>query len=168
MSSRCRLWCFWAAHSLPLRASVFRVLTGTHRCALMPRVASRQSANPFVAGVVLKSCGHGRGERCVVVNILSDVGTETTRNPCSTGSAARKFSVVTTRTIHDSRSKFPCERLCSQCFVSSSMFVLGLSTVQALCDVASVVLELLLDVIHRLAFLHDVLQHGRVFVETCP
>ena len=31
------------------------VLTGTHRCALMPRVASRQSANPFVAGVVLKT-----------------------------------------------------------------------------------------------------------------
>ena len=27
------------------------VLTGTHRCALMPRVASRQSANPLVAGV---------------------------------------------------------------------------------------------------------------------
>ena len=33
------------------------VLIGTHRCALMPRVASRQSANPFVARVVLKSCG---------------------------------------------------------------------------------------------------------------
>ena len=42
------------------------VLTGTHRCALMPRVASRQSANPFAAGVVLKSCGDGRGRRDVL------------------------------------------------------------------------------------------------------
>ena len=34
---------------------------------------------PFVVGVVLKSCGLGRGsERCVVVNILSTVGTENT------------------------------------------------------------------------------------------
>ena len=33
------------------------VLTGTHRCALMLRVASRQSANPIVAGVIVKSCG---------------------------------------------------------------------------------------------------------------
>ena len=32
------------------------VLTGTHRCALMPRVQSRQRVNPFLAGVVLSSC----------------------------------------------------------------------------------------------------------------
>ena len=57
------------------------VLTGTHRCALMPRVASRHSANPFEAGVVLKPCGQGRGRRCVVVNILSGVGTENTYTP---------------------------------------------------------------------------------------
>ena len=39
----------------------------------MPRVASRQSANPFVAGVVLTSCA--------VVHSLSDVGTENACTP---------------------------------------------------------------------------------------
>ena len=42
------------------------VLTGTHLCALMPRVASRQSANPFVVGVVLKSCVLERSRRDVL------------------------------------------------------------------------------------------------------
>ena len=88
------------------------------------------------------------------MNILSDGGTEDTYTSCSAGSAVRKLSVVVIRTIHDSRSKFPCERLRSQCFVkrsavlcfvSSSMFVSSLSTVQALCNLAGVVLELLLD-----------------------
>ena len=62
------------------------------------------------------------------------------------------LSVVTIRTIQDSKSKFPCERLRSQCsvkrsavlfFVSSSTFVLRLSTLQVLCNPASAVLELL-------------------------
>ena len=60
---------------------------------------------------------------------------------------------------------------------SSSMFVLSSSTVQALCILAGVVLEFLLDEIcvplevsvsYDLALLHDVLQHRLVFVETCP
>ena len=65
------------------------VLTRTQRCALMPRVASRQSANPFVAGVVLKFCCHGR----VVVNILSDVGTENTHRKLNrSAQLTKKFS----------------------------------------------------------------------------
>ena len=65
-------------------------------------------------------------ERCVVVNILSDVGTENTHTP------ARVEALFAS---HESRSKFPGERLSSQCFVkrsavvcfvSSSMFVLSL------------------------------------------
>ena len=61
------------------------------------------------------------------------------------------------------------------------MFVLSLSTLEALCNLAGVVLELLrLDEIcvplevpvsaefTVLHFFHDVLQHRLVFVETCP
>ena len=43
------LWIvLWATHGFPFghRCTV-GVLAGTHRCALMPRVASRQTANPF-------------------------------------------------------------------------------------------------------------------------
>ena len=59
--------CYWATPRPSLAGiGVPWVLTVTHRCALMPRMASRQSANPFVAGVVLKSCGHGRGRREVL------------------------------------------------------------------------------------------------------
>ena len=66
-------------------------------------------------------------------------------------------------------------------FVSSSRFVLRLATVQAVCNLARVVLELhrldeicvplevsLSTVIHDLALPHDVLQHRLAFVETCP
>ena len=130
------------------------VLTGTHRCALITTVASRQSANPFCGWCCLEVMWSWTwSERCVVVNILSDVGTENT-HPCSTGNAVHKLSVNTTRNFHDSRSKFPCERLRSQRFakrsavlrfVSSLMFALSLSTVQSLCNLAGVVLELLLD-----------------------
>ena len=62
-----------------------------------------------------------------------------------------------------------------------SRFVLCLSFVQVLCNVASVVLELLrldgicvpllsclVHVLRDLALPHEVLQHGLVFVETCP
>ena len=57
------------------------VLTGTHRCASMSRVASMQSANPLW---LVLSCSHVSwtwSERCVVVHILSDVGTENTHTP---------------------------------------------------------------------------------------
>ena len=76
------------------------------------------------------------------MNILSPAGTENTYN----------LSVVTIHTIQHSKSKFPSERLRSQCFVkrsaalffvSSSRFVLRLLTVQDLCNLAGVVLELL-------------------------
>ena len=128
------------------------VLTGTHQCALMPRVASRQSANPFVTGVVLKSWSWTWSERCVVVKLQSDVGTD---NTCTPARLETLFTSSQFRTIiHDSRSKFPCERPHSQCFVKrsavlcfvrSSVCVLSLSTVQALCNLAGAVLELLLD-----------------------
>ena len=57
------------------------------------------------------------------------------------------------------------------------MFELSLSTVEALCNLAGVVLELLLhetcvplevSVSTYLALLHDVLEHRLVFVETWP
>ena len=126
------------------------VLTGTHRCALMPRVASGQSVNPLwfvlswsrvVMDVVGQMCCREPSVRCWNWEYL---------HACSTKNNIYKLSVVT----DDSRSKFPCERLPSPCFVkrsavlcfvSSSRFVLSLSTVQALCNLAGVVLELLLD-----------------------
>ena len=42
------------------------VLTGSHRCALMPRVASRQSANPFCGWCCLEVMCLGRGRRDVL------------------------------------------------------------------------------------------------------
>ena len=131
-------------------------------------------------------------ERGVVVNVLSTVGTETYLHPCSTGSAVQKLSVVTVSYHPKIRSP---NFLASDCvlnsptcfvkrsavlfFVSSSRFVLSLSTVQALCNLAGVVLELLrldvicvrtrnflVHVIHDLALPHDVLQHRLAVVET--
>ena len=68
--SCCRAVVLLGYPRLPLRASVYR--------ALMPRVASRQSANPLW---LVLSCGHVSwtcSERCVVVKFLSDVVTENT------------------------------------------------------------------------------------------
>ena len=94
-------------------------------------------------------------ERCVVVNIPSNVGTE------NTYSAARLealFKSSQSSPFVQSRIRSP-SFLASDCFlnpfrcfvkssallffVSSSRFVLCLSTVQVLCNLASAVLELL-------------------------
>ena len=42
------------------------VLNGTHRCALTPKVAIKAKRQPFVVGVVVKTCGLGRGRRDVL------------------------------------------------------------------------------------------------------
>ena len=83
---------------------------------------------PFVVGVVLKSCGLGRGHHGKDVYILSTVETENSYTP------ARRLAL-----------ERACHRLHSLVFVSSSRFVLRLATVQALCNLERVVLEL-----HRL------------------
>ena len=92
-------------------------------------------------------------ERCVVANILSDVGTENTYTPARLEALFESSqSSPFVPSSQDSKFKYPCERLRSQCFVkrsavlffvSSSRFVLHLSTVQVLCNLAGVVLELL-------------------------
>ena len=46
--------------------------------------------------------------------ILSTVGTENTYTPARLEELFKKLSVVIIRTIQDSTSKFPCERLRSQ------------------------------------------------------
>ena len=85
---------------------------------------------------------------------MSDVGTENTYTSARLEALFASSQSSPFVPIHDSRSKSPCGRLRSQCFVkrsavlcfvSSSMFVLSLSTVQALCNLAGVVVELLLD-----------------------
>ena len=54
------------------------VLTGTHPCAFMPRVASKQSANlcGWCSREIMWSWTWS--ERCVFVNFLSTVGTDNT------------------------------------------------------------------------------------------
>ena len=128
--------------------SVQWVLTGTHRCvdAQGGIKAKRQPFRGWFRLEVMWSWTWS--EKCVVVNILSDVGTENADTPARLEGlfTSSQSSPFVPSTIF-SRSKFPCERLRSQCFVkrsavlcfvSPSMFVLSLSTVQALC-------ELLLD-----------------------
>ena len=111
-----RLWWFWATHGLPLRASVYRgYWPGPTDVPWCP--GWHQGKAPTLCGwcgleVMFSWTG---SKRCVVVNILSTVGPENTWHACSTGSAVLKLSVVTIRTIQDSRFMFPCERLRSQC-----------------------------------------------------
>ena len=115
---------------------------------------------PFVFGVVLKSCGHGLwSERCVVVNILSTVGTENFYTPAPREALFKssQSSPVVPPKIRspnflpsdDVLNPFRCFVKGSVVFfVSSSRFVSCLSIVQVLCNLAGVVLELLrLDVI---------------------
>ena len=47
-------------------------------------------------------------ERCVVVNILSDVGTENTHTPARLEALFKSSHLVTIRTIQVSKSKFSC------------------------------------------------------------
>ena len=116
------------------------------------------------------------------MNILSDVGTE------NTDTFARLEALITSSQsspfvgpnffASDCILKCFVKRSAMVCLVSSSRFVLRLSTVQALCNLAGEVLELhRLDeicvplgsfrahVIHDFALPHDVLQHRLVFVE---
>ena len=85
-------WCCWTTHDLPsLR----------HRCTVdidrdPPTCLDAQGGiqakrQPFVAGVVLKSCGLGRG---VVVHIMSDVGTVNTCTPARLEALFTSSSVV--------------------------------------------------------------------------
>ena len=101
---------------------------------------------PFVVGVVLESCGLGRGhhgERDVY--ILSTVDTENTYTPARwlalerACHQLRSLVVVSVSFTHCSSSRL------GRVFVSSSRFVLRLATAQAVCNLARVVLEL-----HRL------------------
>ena len=142
---------------------------------------------PFVIGVVLKSCGLGR--RDVFVNVLSDIGTENTHtlldwSRCSEA-LSRDNSYHPGFEVHVSL-RATAISIPPNIFVQrpavwcSSWFVLY-SFVHVLCNLAGVVLELLrlveicvpllsflVHVIRDLALLHDVLQHRLVLVETCP
>ena len=95
----------------------------------------------MVVGVVLKSCGLGRGhhgERDVY--ILSTVETENIYTPARwLAVELHSIVLVSVSFIHFSSSRS------EKVFVSSSRFVLRLATLQALCNLARAVLEL-----HRL------------------
>ena len=84
--SFCRVVVVCGAFGLPrlslVDIGVPWVLTGTHRCALMPKGASRQSANHLWLVLSSSHVPWTWSERCVVVNILSDVGTENTYTEC--------------------------------------------------------------------------------------
>ena len=50
------------------------------------------------------------------MNILPDLGTESSDTPARLETLLTKLSIVTIRTNQDSKSKFPCERLRSPMF----------------------------------------------------
>ena len=86
------------------------------------------------------------------MNILSDVGTENTCTPDRLEALIKSSQSPPFVPSRIRKSKFLYERLRSQCFVkrsavlffvSSLRFVLRLSSVQVLCNLAGVVLELL-------------------------
>ena len=160
------------------------VLTGTHRCALVPRVASRQSGKPSLC---VCWCCWGCDIMCSLRSsswsCFTLIATENTYTPARLEAQAlsRHHSYHPGFEVHvfQSLQTFSCrDRSAVLC---SSKFVLRLAIVQALCNPARVVLELhrldeisvpllsfLVHVIHDLALPHDVLQHRLVFVGTCP
>ena len=61
------MWCFWATHGLPLRASVYSgCIDRDPPMCLDAQGGIKAKRQPFVVGVVLKSCGLGRGRRDVL------------------------------------------------------------------------------------------------------